>query len=167
MRYLVRSTLYGGKVRRFYESSAGLDEQEVQDFCEMNLAYLVDEGLTVFTDEFGFGSKQEGIRVILSLKAVDSRKWIDIKDQVIPFLIRLKDQYELKTFDWVKSRGVSIGADIIFVTTMQYGKEDEGYSEYFNTDAVINESINRDWMKFTSIHRINEISFYIKNSKEV
>ena len=119
----------------------------------------MDEGLKVFVDEFGY-------EVILSLKDVDgkNRKWIDIKDQIIPFLIRLKNQYELTTFSWVTDLPT---ADIIFVTSMKYGKEDEdeGYSDYFTTDAVINDNIRRDWAKFTSIYKVNQISFYIKNKK--
>lgn len=150
-------------LRRFDESSTGcrndqeITKEEVKDFCEINLAYLVDEGLEVIVDDFGYG-------VILSLKGVDSRnkKWIDIKDHIIPFLIRLKSQYELKTFDWVKD---SPNADIIFVTSMKYGKEDEGYSDYYNSDDVINDRVRRDWAKFTSIYKVNEISFLIKNKK--
>jgi hypothetical protein len=123
----------------------------------MNLAYLMDEGLKVFVDEFGY-------EVILSLKDVDgkNRKWIDIKDQIIPFLIRLKNQYELTTFSWVMNLPT---ADIVFVTSMKYGKEDEGYSDYFTTDGVINDRITRDWAKFTSIYKVNQISFFIKNKK--
>jgi hypothetical protein len=145
-------------IKRYNESNSEvLDEQEIKDFCEMNLAYLMDEGLKVIVDDFGYG-------VILSLKDVDekNRKWIDIKDQIIPFLIRLKDQYELKTFSWVTDLPT---ADIVFVTSMKYGTEDEGYSDYFTTDGVINDRITRDWAKFTSIYKVNEISFYIKNKK--
>jgi hypothetical protein len=144
-------------LRKYNESSDGLTQEEVQDFCEMNLAYLMDEGLKVFVDEFGYG-------VILSLKDIDgkNRKWIDIKDQIIPFLIRLKNQYELQTFSYVTNLPT---ADIVFVTSMKYGKEDEGYSDYFTTDGVINDRITRDWAKFTSIYKVNEISFYIKNKK--
>ena len=148
-------------LRRYNESSEDLTREEVQDFCEINLAYLMDEGLKVFVDEFGYG-------VILSLKDVDqmNRKWIDIKDQIIPFLIRLKNEYDLKTFDWVKS---SPTADIIFTISMKYGKDDNdgGYSDFFTTDAVINDNIRRDWAKFTSIYKVNQISFYIKNKKVV
>jgi hypothetical protein len=145
-------------IKKYNESNSEvLDEQEIKDFCEMNLAYLMDEGLKVIVDDFGYG-------VILSLKDVDekNRKWIDIKDQIIPFLIRLKDQYELKTFSWVTDLPT---ADIVFVTSMKYGTEDEGYSDYFTTDGVINDRITRDWAKFTSIYKVNEISFYIKNKK--
>lgn len=143
-------------LRRYNESSEDLTREEVQDFCETNLAYLVDEGLKVIVD-VGYG-------VILSLKDVDgkNRKWIDIKDQIIPFLIRLKNEYELTVFDWNRS---SPTADIIFTTSMKYGKEDEGYSDYFTTDAVVNDNIRRDWAKFTSIYKVNQISFYIKNKK--
>lgn len=145
-------------LRKFYESSEGLTQEEIQDFCETNLVYLIDEGLRVIVD-VGYG-------VILSLKDVDqmNRKWIDIKDQIIPFLIRLKNEYDLKTFDWVKS---SPTADIIFTISMKYGKDnnDGGYSDFFTTDAVINDNIRRDWAKFTSIYKVNQISFYIKNKK--
>ena len=142
-------------LRGFNESSGGLTQEEIKDFCETNLAYLMDEGLKVIVDKFGY-------EVILSLKDVDNKRWIDIKDQVIPFLIRLKNEYDLKTFDWVTDLPT---ADIIFVTSMKYGTKYEGYSDYFTTDTIINDNIRRDWAKFTSIYKVNQISFYIKNKK--
>lgn len=153
-------------LRRYNESSEDLTREDIQDFCEMNLAYLMDEGLKVIVDVgYGWSFFSNSLhRVILSLKDVDgkNRKWIDIKDQIIPFLIRLKNEYELTVFDWNRS---SPTADIIFTTSMKYGKEDEGYSDFFTTDAVVNDNIRRDWAKFTSIYKVNQISFYIKNKK--
>ena len=148
-------------LRGFNESSAGLTQEEIKDFCEINLAYLLDDGMDILMDEYNIVDKF-GYEVILSLKDVDNKRWIDIKDQVIPFLIRLKNEYDLKTFDWVTDLPT---ADIIFVTSMKYGTKYEGYSDYFTTDAVINDNIRRDWAKFTSIYKVNEISFYIKNKK--
>lgn len=155
MKHLVRSTLYGGKVKRFDESS-GLDEQELQEFCELNLAFLVDEGLKVIVDKDG--STLNTTRIVLSFRAIGGMRWNEIKDHMIPFLIRLKREYDLKIFDWVSS---SPEADIVFQISMKWGNDTETYTDYLVSDRVIGDRIGRNWSK-DSIYKIKEISFYIR-----
>ena len=73
-------------------------KEELQDFCEANLAYLMDDGLKI--DLLGVVSDSYMI-VHISLK---KSTWESIKDHMIPFLTRLHNKYELMT---VPSRGVS------------------------------------------------------------
>lgn len=149
-------------IKRYNEdNSASLDEQELQEFCELNLAFLVDEGLKVIVDDLPVNDF--GYRVVLSFRAIGGMRWNEIKDHMIPFLIRLKREYDLKIFDWVSS---SPEADIVFQISMKWGNDTETYTDYLVSDRVIGDRINRNWSK-DSIYKIKEISFYIKNSKEL
>jgi hypothetical protein len=73
-------------------------KEELQDFCEANLAYLMDDGLKV--DLLGADSDSYMIVHISSKQLA----WESIKDHMIPFLTRLHNKYELMS---VPSRGVS------------------------------------------------------------
>jgi hypothetical protein len=100
MKYLVRSTLYRGKVRRFNES---LDENELLDFCEANLAYLLDEGFDIMISGNNFSGDSFKSIKITNPRSLDDRedgtvnyfKWNDIKDHFIPFLTRLLNEYSI------------------------------------------------------------------------
>jgi hypothetical protein len=142
-------------------NSEVLDEQELQEFCELNLAFLVDEGLKVIVDDLPVNDF--GYRVVLSFRAIGGMRWNERKDHMIPFLIRLKREYDLKIFDWVSS---SPEADIVFQISMKWGNDTETYTDYLVSDRVIGDRIDRNWSK-DSIYKIKEISFYIKNSKEL
>jgi len=135
---------------------------ELQEFCELNLAFLVDEGLKVIVDDLPV-TIRFGYRVVLSFRAIGGMRWNEIKDHMIPFLIRLKREYDLKIFDWVSS---SPEADIVFQISMKWGNDTETYTDYLVSDRVIGDRIDRNWSK-DSIYKIKEISFYIKNSKEL
>lgn len=109
MKHLVRSTLYGGKVKRFNES---LDENELRDFCETNLAYLLDEGFDIMisgnnfsgdsfksikiTNPKSLDDREDGAELVARMGyAVNYFKWNDIKDHFIPFLTRLLSEYSI------------------------------------------------------------------------
>jgi hypothetical protein len=67
-----------------------LDEnfrEELKDFCETNLAYLLDEGRLLIEKSITL------IRVQLSFDR--DKDWDEIKDHMIPFLIRLTNKYEV------------------------------------------------------------------------
>ena len=78
------------------ESSEGLTEEQIVDFCEINLAYLMDDGLRVLVSELAepFLLSSE-YKVTLSFRRVINKKWIEIKDQIIPFLTHLRNEYDL------------------------------------------------------------------------
>jgi hypothetical protein len=62
-------------------------EEELKDFCETNLAYLLDEGRLLIEKSITL------IRVQLSFDR--DKDWDEIKDHMIPFLIRLTNKYEV------------------------------------------------------------------------
>ena len=85
-------------LRRFNES---LNKEELQDFCETYLAYLLDEGYSIVSTEIGFG---EYVLVLTNGKRLDNIPidspellfpWEEVNDQFIPFLHMLSKQYTI------------------------------------------------------------------------
>jgi hypothetical protein len=75
--------------------------EELQDFCDTYLAYLLDEGYSIEASEIGFG---EYVLVLRNGKRLDNVPvdspeflfaWDEIKDQFIPFLHMLSKQYAI------------------------------------------------------------------------
>jgi hypothetical protein len=80
--------------------------QDLKDFCEMNLAYLMDEELDISILPVKSGL---GLSFKLTLELNDNpRLWNDIKDHMIPFLIRLSNQYEIKRYPRIDKKDVKI-----------------------------------------------------------
>lgn len=63
-------------------------KEELKDFCETNLAYLLDDGRLLVED-----SRDNLVRVQISFDR--DKDWNEIKDHIIPFLIRLTNKYEV------------------------------------------------------------------------
>jgi hypothetical protein len=86
-------------LRLFNESSSVEEElaNQLKDYCELNLAYLLDDGMRVIVDHGLSGDFW--VCVDLSFRAIGGVRWESIKDQVIPFLIRLKSEYNLKSME--------------------------------------------------------------------
>ncbi len=99
-------------LRGIFESIGPEFMEELKDFCESNLVYLIDEGFTLeFSDNTESSYRKEfgGITVRLSKYSIGRNNligdykhfsyfnWDDIKDYYIPFLERLSREY--KTFD--------------------------------------------------------------------
>lgn len=112
--------------------------QELQDFCETSLAYLLDEGFKVIIDKETLFTKEfTGTCWVVGLHKLGttttSERWDDIKDYYIPFLKLILRRYGLGWF----------GAESI------YGKErqvrfytgDHHRHEYFTLEQVINDEI--------------------------
>jgi hypothetical protein len=87
-------------LKRFNESfEQQMAREELQDFCETHLAYLLDEGYEVFVKEdlysllFSFTIPSD----MSTEEDPDAGefKWNDIKDHFIPFLIHLNNNYEI------------------------------------------------------------------------
>jgi len=86
-------------IKPFNEAVGDTFAQELQEFCETNLAYLIDEELDISIRLVRGGL---GLSFKLTLELNENpRLWNDIKDHMIPFLTRLSNKYELK----VSNRG--------------------------------------------------------------
>ena len=77
-------------LQRFNENTDNFKE-ELQDFCESNLAYLLDEAELQVIPSPGGWHELHLIRILLN----EPKRWDEIKDHMIPFLTRLVSKYEI------------------------------------------------------------------------
>lgn len=75
-------------LRKFNESL----KEELLDFCETNLAYLLDEGFKVRISKF---EGDDYHQIMLGTSEPINFLWSEVKDQVLPFLHFLFKDYEL------------------------------------------------------------------------
>ena len=75
-------------LRKFNESL----KEELQDFCETYLAYLIDEGFKVRISKF---EGDDFHQIMIGTSEPINFLWSEVKDQVLPFLHFLFKDYEL------------------------------------------------------------------------
>jgi hypothetical protein len=80
-------------LRRYNES---IDHDELKDFVEDCLAYLLDEGFNVFIPKSNF-IMHGSVAIWLALKS-NGFTWDDIKDYYIPLLKLLSNRYQVVGF---------------------------------------------------------------------
>ena len=78
-------------------------KEELQEFCDMNLAYLLDDEEL----EARLIPVVGGFRLLIELNQ-NPQLWSDIKNHMIPFLTRLVSQYELRPYANKGGKNVSI-----------------------------------------------------------
>lgn len=88
-----------------------IDTEELQEFCDINLAYLLDD--SNFKLNFPVASDGEGEGIQIRLDNDNGFKWDNIKDYYIPFLIRLDNKWG----DRIATDGYVIGVKRIWVYT--------------------------------------------------
>jgi hypothetical protein len=85
-------------LRGIFESV--VTREEFLDFCETNLAYLVDEGYEIFVKEDRDRSLLFALTIPSDISTEEDYdtgefKWDDVKDHFIPFLTRLNNKYSV------------------------------------------------------------------------
>ena len=105
-------------LKRFNESQEELtlQREELRDFCETYLAYLLDEGFELKI--YGGAELSSGVTPFqVSLVKQDHSifSWQDIINQFLPFLKFLKDNYNLEKVDPSSSVPYHRKTDIRFV----------------------------------------------------
>jgi hypothetical protein len=76
-------------LRSFNESLTEDEVDELRDFCEIGLVYLLDENFIVDINSFR-GSTGN---VSFSFRKESGFTWSEVKDHMIPFLKRLSNKY--------------------------------------------------------------------------
>ena len=86
-------------LKRFNE---GLAQEDLKDFCESSLAYLLDEGFTInvmSADDIRSRLPRGQFNIWLQKdNGRDFFKWDDVKDYYIPFLQLLSNRYVIDKF---------------------------------------------------------------------
>jgi hypothetical protein len=153
-------------LRSYNESNSEvLDEQEIKDFCEINLAYLLDDGLRVLVSPDYFDLKVIDYKVTLSFRLFANKRWGQIKDQVIPFLTHLRNEYDLVAD--LGNMGVSDYSQKVFLTNnirVEIIGSATTYPDWFNIDDIISEKIVPTG-RLQDDYKIYTIQFKIKGKK--
>ena len=140
------------------ESSEGLTEEQIVDFCEINLAYLMDDGLRVLVSELAepFLLSSE-YKVTLSFRRVINKKWIEIKDQIIPFLTHLRNAYNLAIEVGSMRVPTNIRIEMIGPNCT--------YPDWFNIEDIISDKIVPTG-RLNDDYKVLTIQFKIEGKKE-
>ena len=87
-------------------------KNELQDYCETNLAYLIDEGFKIRIGQ----NTSEYNNILIQITKKDSAEtgdidredffWKDVKDQIIPFVLRLEKVYDIEKLRILTEEGV-------------------------------------------------------------
>jgi hypothetical protein len=121
----------------------------VINFFETNLAYLMDDGLRI---EISYINTYW---VNIYLNNPNAKTWEELKDQMIPFLIRLKNNYQVVKY--------SDNTDVCITRFRDpYG------SLFFNIDKLINDEYTEYNKPFASeyqilANKINKFTFNIEH----
>ena len=110
-------------MKHLKEFNESLNKEELQDFCDTYLAYLLDEGYSIEASEIGFG---EYVLVLRNENRptdvpIDSPEllftWEEVKDQFIPFLHMLSKQYTITRSIkfWVLNKKFDRGTERPFI----------------------------------------------------
>jgi hypothetical protein len=89
-------------LKKIFES---LDKDELRDFCEMNLAYLLDDPDFEIRIEDTDWKKPSRFVCVILCKTINmghevmrtNFEWGEVKDHVVPFVIQLHKNYKFDT----------------------------------------------------------------------
>jgi hypothetical protein len=87
--------------KQYKMAKAEYDTAMLKDYCEMNLAYLIDEGFFIDVHSHSVGYYSITLRRSLTTNQhgvhTSYFRWDDIKDHYIPFIQRIKNTYKLSS----------------------------------------------------------------------
>jgi hypothetical protein len=105
---------------------AEYNEAMLREYCEMNLAYLIDEGFFIdvqphkLSTIFPVGAYYN---IILRKQSITNRygvttpyfRWSDIKDHYIPFILRIQKSYKLASnyINFTSSNNMDLKSELI------------------------------------------------------
>ena len=130
-------------------SSQELFISKLEDFCEENLAYLLDEGYYVGVENLGDYSK---IRFTNRGKDII---WSDIKDDFSPFIELLREKYDI---DNRETEEVLIWA--------RPEKKSDGNHYYFSIDELLNDKMESCGYPTFRTNLIRTIEIDVLNSEK-
>lgn len=140
-------------LKKFNEDLDNQFREELKDFCETNLVYLLDEGTEVNVDESHTMWNAKGH--VIKIKFNEDKSWNEIKDHLIPFATRLNGKYEMMDTE----------VRIVFGDIMQC------YNMTTTIQDIINDNLEADSLSFryytaTLKLQISYIFIYITGYKQ-
>ena len=105
--------------KQYKMAKAEYNEAMLREYCEMNLAYLIDEGFYIDIHWNGGGYYNIILRKSLTTNGngvhTSYFKWNDIKDHYIPFILRIQKIYKLATnyINFTSSNGMDLKSEYI------------------------------------------------------
>jgi hypothetical protein len=159
----------------------------LQDFCEMNLVYLMDDGLQVSVVKHPVSSLDMQTTYLSAVtlryplaagtfELLVQKDWNDIKDTIIPFFTRLDREYNVITFDQLPmvtsslfGQGINNTSQVQFTSRRNLVNNrladrtdiQTGYRKNFTVDDVISDRLD------LGNNLIVEIRFYISCNDDV
>ena len=145
-------------LKRFNE---GFNLEEIQDFCEGSLVYLIDEGFEVNTETLydHFKKNSEYICITIS-KGREKFDWDNVKDYIIPFITILSKNYKLDRkrcilFNGIKYYTYHDPFTQLGMYNRKYGSET--FRKTYTPKSIIDEKL-----KFDKLTYLNSITIFIK-----
>jgi hypothetical protein len=124
-------------LKKFNES---LSKEDLKDFCESSLAYMLDDDFKISCDKVitsaGHDNSNKSMITITKLDGWDPFFYPDYKDHLIPFIQLLSRRYTLESFtndnkvimwDYNNKRWVGFTLDQILNVDDPNNKEDKTY----------------------------------------
>ena len=155
----------------------------LQDFCEMNVVYLMDDGLQVSCEKHPLSREDMDTTYLSAVtlryplapgtwELLVQKDWNDISDQIIPFFTRLEREYNVITFDQLPMVTSSLfGQGINNTSQVQFGcrrrvlvnpaLSNGGFRKNFTVDDVIKDRLD------LGNNLIVQIRFYVSCNDEV
>lgn len=114
---------------------------ELQDFCEMNLVYLMDDGLQVSCDKHPVSSEDMSTTYLSCItlrypldagtfELLVQKDWNSVKDTIIPFFTRLASQYNVIMFDRLPYVFAGASNNSLAKTASLLGKVNNGQVQF-------------------------------------
>jgi hypothetical protein len=163
MRHLKRfSTMYS-LCEQSNESLDKVFKEELKDFCESSLAYLLDDAAQLEVSDWkDWDEWKVSNDCKITILINPGKRWDEIKDQIIPFLTRLRKKYQISEFNGIK-RGTK--TDIYVYSYAPYNNV-SGIKSYnplveYEVKNLINDQISLD-----KEYEIWEIKLFISGYKQ-
>jgi hypothetical protein len=133
-----------------------VEREEIKDFCEINLAYLLDEGVDVRVSHYDNFEDE----VIIDFH--EKIFWNECKDHVIPFLSRVGNKYELGCFLYKFPHTFGISKNnFMFVVKGTHGIRVD-IPIRFDEINDVEQKLSKQWEGNLIM---DQILFYVKNEK--
>jgi hypothetical protein len=144
-------------LKKFNES---VDQYELKEFCEINLAYLLDQGFEVLVTLLNTNDYSVEIRKY----DLDDYwfKWDQVKDYIIPFLIHLRNEYKIRISPSEREETMQFFIKTEKAFSISHGIV-SGDRQHRHISISVNKVINDNLDIILKINDIGNLFFYIKN----